>query len=61
MTYSTDIAALRKRMAEGRPVEGDLEWCKRRLSVLNDWPDTLSREQHKEVGQLTEWLREYAG
>jgi hypothetical protein len=60
MTYSTDIAALRKRMAEGHPVEGDLEWCKRRLSVLNDWPDPLSLEQWKEHKLLGQWLLEWA-
>jgi hypothetical protein len=60
VTYSTDITALRNRMATGEPIEGDLEWCKRRLSVLEDWPDQLSLEQHKEVSQLRAWLLEWA-
>ncbi len=54
------ITALRNRMAAGEPIEGDLEWCKRRLSVLEDWPDQLSLEQHKEAGQLRAWLLEWA-
>ncbi len=54
------ITALRQRMAAGEPIEGDLAWCKRRLEVLNDWPDPLSLEQHKESVQLRAWLLEWA-
>ncbi len=54
------ITALRQRMAAGEPIEGDLEWCKRRLEVLNDWPDPLSLEQWKEHKLLGQWLLEWA-
>lgn len=56
----TNITALRKRMAEGTPVEGDLSWCQRRLDVLGEWPEALTREQLAEQRQLSEWVREYA-
>lgn len=57
---SDSIKALHGRMAIGEPIDGDLSWCKRRLEVLEDWPDALNREQIAERGQLLEWLREYA-
>lgn len=60
MSAFTNIPALRKRLAHGEPAEGDLSWCRLRLSVLEGWPEPLSLEQHKEAGQLREWLVEYA-
>lgn len=57
---ATSIEALRKRMAAGEPIEGDLSWCRRRLTILDDWPEPLNRQQIAEVAQLNEWLKEYA-
>lgn len=57
---SDSIIALRKRMANNEPVEGDLSWCKRRVGVLNDWPVALSHEQESELRQLQTWLQEEA-
>jgi hypothetical protein len=53
------ITALRKRLATGEAIKGDLNWCRRRLSVLEEWPEPLSLEQHKEAGQLRTWIAEY--
>ena len=53
------IASLRKRLAQGEPIEGDLSWCRRRLAVLETWPEPLTLEQHKEAGQLREWIAEW--
>jgi hypothetical protein len=55
-----DITALRKRMAEGRPIDGDLNWLRRRKDVLAEWPEPLSREQELEMRQIETWLTEYA-
>jgi hypothetical protein len=46
-------------MANGEPIEGDLAWCRRRLTVLDTWPEPLSLEQHKETVQLREWIAEW--
>ncbi len=55
-----DIAALRRRMALGEPVEGDVSWCRRRLKALDEWPVELTYAQTQEYEQLQSWLLEYA-
>lgn len=54
-----DITQLRWRMSNGAPIDGDLDWCKRRLQVLEEWPDDLTREQQAEMVQLRTWIKEY--
>ena len=54
------IEQLRWRMANGAAIDGDLEWAKRRLEVLEEWPDDLDRNQVEETSVLRGWLLEYA-
>lgn len=54
-----DITKLRWRMTNGAPIDGDLEWCQRRIQVLEEWPEELNRSQTIELTQLRTWVKEY--
>lgn len=50
------IEQIRKRMAAGEPIDGDVSWCKQRLRALKEWPEPLDEAQAVEVDQLVKWL-----
>ena len=51
------VEAIRRRMSDGAPDDGDLFWCKQRLAALRGWPDGLSVEQAAEIDTLVEWMQ----
>ena len=54
------VEAIRQRMRNGQPDEGDLAWCKQRLRALREWPEPLNYIEHEEVIQIQTWLQDYA-
>ena len=56
-----NVEKIRQRMRDGRPLDGDLSWCRQRLNALRDWPDDLDYHQEQEALQLQQWLEEWQG
>ena len=54
-----DVAAIRRRMFNGTPEEGDVSWCRQRIKALENWPESLSEEQEMELNTLREWVKEH--
>jgi hypothetical protein len=53
------VDQIRKRLETGEPTGSDLWWAKRRLQVLEEWPEELTRQQRDEMSDLRRWIREY--
>lgn len=54
------VEQIRKRMAAGQPIDGDLSWCRQRLKALQHWPEALDTAQATEVDTLVRWIEEHA-
>lgn len=54
------VEQIRKRMAAGEPIDGDLSWCQQRLKALQAWPEKLDECQESEVDTLVRWIERHA-
>lgn len=50
------VEQIRKRMAAGEPLDGDVAWCRQRLKALNEWPEALDFTQCVELDTLVRWI-----
>lgn len=54
------VEQIRKRMAAGEPIDGDVAWCQQRLKALQNWPEPLDEAQATEMDALVRWVETYA-